>query len=268
MSTEAYRADVTGLAQALMELDVAERVAFETPDAAPFDGVDIVVHVDNQDARAAIAVQQLLQLSLDAAALAVVTLDPERFRAEEWERQDDIGRVELTIVDLGNGSFFARFSVNPGSKAGRNRLLAILSFAALGAALLFPPSALVTGPIIAALAALNAILTPDDVPQGRRYEPATVDADDIPDSTSVLLAIEKSNSFTLVIDGATENVVHFVQELRRLPWVGDQAWLVSSGGQQPTGAGQVRVRPLSVPLVRDVRDVADLTGVRVVDPPL
>lgn len=268
MSTEAYQADVAGLAGALMELEASRRVAFEAPDAGAFEGVDLVVHIESQDARTAIVLQQLLQLSVDAAAVAVANLDPDRFGLAEWETEDDAWLVDLSIVELGNGSFFARFSINPKTKAGRSRILAILGVAVLGLTLVLPAGlTLVAGAIVAGLGYLNTILTPDELPDGPRFRPATVDADDIPESTPVFLGAEPSSSGDIVVDGALDDVQNFLYEVRNLGWVGGNAWLISSGGVQG-GSHLIRIRPVADPVLDDLLETAERCTVTIVDPPL
>jgi hypothetical protein len=164
MATNAYIDDVLSLAVRLGDSGLGPAVL----DSAPAGGSDGVVTIDVRvyadELKPALAVQQALQLCVDAAALyADATaenreLDPDYTAAFVAERP-----VELLIIELGAGSFLARFSINPKTKAGRNRLIAIGGLATVGLVLtgvLAPLAVTAAG----GLGYLNSALTPDAKP--------------------------------------------------------------------------------------------------------
>jgi hypothetical protein len=133
------------------------------PPAGDADAVTIDLRVHADELRPAIAVQQALQVSVDAAALYLKAmegggLDPDHAAALIAEHPFDV-----LVVELGTGSFLARFSINPKTKAGRDRLLAMGGLAT-GALVLTGVLAPVAVPAAGGLAYLNHIFTPDAKP--------------------------------------------------------------------------------------------------------
>ena len=166
MATAAYIDDVLAIAASLGESGLGPAILEAAPTGGDPGEVAIDLRVDTDDLRPAIALQQALQLNIDAAALYVAAteeggqFDPEYAAAFLSERP-----VELVVVELGVGSFLARFSINPKTKSGRERLIAIAGLAATGLILtgVLAPVALT---VVGGVAFVNAIASPDDIPRG------------------------------------------------------------------------------------------------------
>jgi hypothetical protein len=161
MPTSAYVDDVLSLAAGLRNSELVPAVLAATRAGGDADAVTLDVRISADALRPALTVQQALQLCVDAAALFVDAavedreLDPDyavSFLAES--------PIELTIVELGTGSFRARFSINPRRKVGRDRLIAIGGLVATGLVLtgVLAPVALTAA---GGLVFLNGVLTPD-----------------------------------------------------------------------------------------------------------
>src|ERR1700733_7250447 len=146
MPSAAYIDDVLALVQALGNANIAASVRGRAPDADASTEVPIDVRVDGTELRPAIAVQQSLELCVDAAAIVVDAWGSDvAILDRDYVEQILRGRlVELTIVDLGTGSFLARFSIDPRSARGRKRLVAIavVAVVALSFVAVIPPAAI------------------------------------------------------------------------------------------------------------------------------
>lgn len=178
MPTDAYLDDVFTLVDALSREDITRAVLEAAPPAEHSTEVVIEVYLREDELRAAIAFQQALQLSVDAAATIVESsvrgIEPGRDLVETV-----VGErfVELIIIDLGSGSFFGRFKIDPRTKDGRTRILAIagVTVAGLTLASVLPPAAPL---IIGGIGSLATILTPDALPSDT-VPLKTVDGDDV-----------------------------------------------------------------------------------------
>lgn len=175
MATEAYIDDVLSLAFELREHQGARAILEAAPLAGDEDEVSFDVRVAADELRPAIAVQQALQLSADAAALFVEAAEEGRGLDRDFAR-DFLAEhpVELLIVELGRGSFLARYTLNPKSKAGRQRLFALGGLVSTGLVLtgvLSPLGLTVAGGLIFA----NEFLSPDEKPT---VQPKTLDPAD------------------------------------------------------------------------------------------
>ena len=86
--------------------------------------------------------------------------------------------VELTIVDLGTGSFLGRFSIDPRTARGRKRLVAIavVAVVALSFVAVIPPAAIT---VVGVLPSLLDVLEPDAIPQ-TDVPLRTIDRADVP----------------------------------------------------------------------------------------
>jgi hypothetical protein len=164
MATTAYVEDVLTLATSLRESGLGPAVYDLAPAGGDVDSVTIDLGVHAEALGPAIAAQQALQLSVDAAALYADAM------AEGRELDFDYAAgllaerpVEVVILDLSTGSFLARFSINPKTKGGRDRLLAIGGLAT-GALVLTGVLAPVAVTAAGGLAYLNHIFTPDAKP--------------------------------------------------------------------------------------------------------
>jgi hypothetical protein len=179
MATAAYVDDVFDVVQALRRADATWEVIDRAPDADDSATATVDVYVETGELRSALAVQQALQLSFDAAAIVV----------EHGSREDDIERgtveallrdhiVELTLVELSAGSLRGRFTIDPHTEKGRRRLLAIGGVGVIALHFAFPPLA----PILLGVGLvkeLSDIVRPDALPPAQ-VEPKTVDPADIP----------------------------------------------------------------------------------------
>lgn len=214
MATSAYLDDVLSLATGLSESGLGPAILDAAPASGDADTVTIDIRIEAGELRPAIAVQQALQLCVDAAALYLDAteegreLDPDYAAALLAESP-----VELLLVDLGFGSFWARVSINPKTKAGRSRLFAIGALTATGlvfTGVLAPVGLTVAG----GLALLNQI-SPDDKPP-IQVPLKTIDSGDTRDAqTGVEITIEGGGSaYEIRFNGSPEAVAAF------LTWVG------------------------------------------------
>lgn len=164
MATPAYLEDVLSLAAGLRESELGPAILEMAPAAGDADAVTIDLRVYEDDLRPAIAVQQALQLSVDAAALYVDSATEGRELDFDYAAAFVADRpIEVLVLELSRGSFLARFSVNPKTKAGRDRLLAIGGLAT-GALVLTGVLAPLAVSAAGGLAFLNQIFTPDAKP--------------------------------------------------------------------------------------------------------
>jgi len=212
MATRAYVEDVLSLASALRESDRGRAVLEAAPPATDADAVTVDIRVDADELRPAIAVQQALQLCVDAAALCVeidATEDSRELSHEYATAFLAENPVDLVVIDLGLGSFRARISINPKTKAGRSRLLAIGGLAAIGlvaTGVLAPVGMTVAG----GLALLNQI-SPDDKPPVQ-VPLQTIDSADAGDAE---ITIEGGGfAYEIHLNGSPDAVAAF------LSWIG------------------------------------------------
>lgn len=177
MTTEAYVDDVFTLVQALAGEEITRSLM--APDADALGEVSLDVYVPGDQLRSAIAVQQALQLSVDAAAIFVdfsSRNEPDVSREYvEAILRDHI--VELIIVDLATGSFRAHFKIDVRTANGRARLLALANATAAALSLFVPPAAIAVV-ILVVLQGVNEFLSSDATPRNQA-ELKTVDSSDI-----------------------------------------------------------------------------------------
>lgn len=190
MAATAYVDDVLSLIAALRESDRARGVLAEIRAA---DGgapeVEIEAYVKADGLRPALAVQQAIQLSVDAAAVFVDTYPDRGFENISRDQVEAFlgdRTFELGLVEFRIDSFFGRYSINPKKKNGRARLYAVAVVAATALTLtgVLAPGALI---IVTGVASMDVALTPDDVPSEsvdlKTIDPA--DADDSPPRITV-----------------------------------------------------------------------------------
>jgi hypothetical protein len=180
MATTAYVEDVLALAAGLRESGLGPAVYDLAPAGGDVDAVTIDLKVHAGALGPAIAAQQALQLSVDAAALYADAMA----KGRELDFDYAAGLVaecpvEVVILDLSTGSFLARFSINPKTKGGRDRLLAIGGLAMTGLVLtgVLAPVALTAA---GGLGYLNHVFTPEAKPPGVPLQ--TVDPTDAQDA--------------------------------------------------------------------------------------
>lgn len=195
MATAAYLDDVFALVQELVQPDlynsVAEAMTAQAPAPDALGDIEITatVYVESDQLRSAIAVQQALQLSIDAAAIAIEFFPTPGIRLSrediEMILRDHI--VELTIADLGAGSFRGRFKIRLRNENGGLNVLPFLGLAGIGLSHICPPIAI--GFIIfGALRDINEILPFEIAPR----EDGALKSANVPDVTAaeVRLAVE------------------------------------------------------------------------------
>jgi len=216
LATAAYIDDVLAIAAGLDESGAGPAILEAAPDGREGDRAAIELRVDGDDLRPAIVLQQALQLSVDAAALYLAAteekrrLDPNYAAAFLAERP-----VELAVVQLSTGSFLARFSINPKTKAGRGRTIAIAGLAATGLVLtgVLAPVALT---VVGGVAFVNLIATPDPKPVPlKTIDPG--EAEKAP-ATVEISGTESQKPFLYKIDveGTSEAVKAFLSQLLQL----------------------------------------------------
>jgi hypothetical protein len=162
MPNSLYAGDVLTLVRVLSDWDGAREGLRRAGDAETPTTLFVSVRVDADDLRPALAVQQALLLSFDAASAFVEATDEIRLSLDSAWVETVLRRrpVDLTIVDLQAGSFLARYSIDPRTESGRRRLLAIGTMAAFALHVVFPPA--VAGMIVIDLAVgLNDLASPD-----------------------------------------------------------------------------------------------------------
>ncbi|HEY7075533.1 MAG TPA: hypothetical protein VH418_09190 [Solirubrobacteraceae bacterium] len=178
MATAAYAQDVLALAQALAGADITREVIDRAPDAGEAD-VFIDVRAEAGELRPALAVQEAVQLCVDAAAIVVEASSRDGFdlgpEAVDAFLRDRI--VELTVVDLWAGSFRGRFTINPRTENGRRRVLAIGGLAIVALHFAFPPLG-TTLLVVGAAKELYDLIQPDTLAHGR-VSPKSVDTADV-----------------------------------------------------------------------------------------
>jgi hypothetical protein len=176
MSTAGYRRDVATLARFLVRSDTIDITRFLYDLQPPKDDprIDLVIDAQSNSLRELSALQQLIQLSFDAAAVIVSTSGDLPFELPEeqiYEILDGFG-VELRLLGLEYGSFWARYSLDPRASQGRRRLL---SMAALAGVILTAVASqglpFILGAALGAPALLDAIITRDDLPVLETFDP-------------------------------------------------------------------------------------------------
>jgi hypothetical protein len=220
LATAAYIDDVLAIAAGLDESGLGPAILEAAPVGRNGDEAEIELRVDSNDLRPAIVLQQALQLSVDAATLYLVAseekrrLDPDYVAAFLAERP-----VELVVVQLSTGSFLARFSINPLTKAGRGRTIAIAGLAATGLVLtgVLAPVALT---VVGGVAFINVIATPDAKAPNQQVPLKTIDP---AEAREAPIAVEVSGTesqkpfiYKIDVEGPSEAVKAFLSQLRQL----------------------------------------------------
>lgn len=200
MPTETYVDDVFTLVQALTRAEITSAVMNGVRADVP-DEVYLTIDVDHRELRPALAVQQSLQLSLDAAAIAVDYLSqPDRELSRDYVEavlRDQV--AELTIVDLATGSFLGRFSLTIRTDEGRRKIVAIAGLMVVALCLIYPPAGIALI-VLEGLHNLNDVLTPAAIQQTQTaavqaQEPlGTVDRSDMPSQDVKVVVGPRDNS--------------------------------------------------------------------------
>jgi hypothetical protein len=167
------------LVQELMRADITREVIARAPDADQSATVAIDVYAGAGELRSAVAVQQALQMSIDAAAIVIdaASRDATEIGLEDVEALLRERIVDLRVVTLSAGSIRGRFTINPRTENGQRRLLAIGGVAIIALHIAFPPLA----PFLLAVGAakeLGEIIRPDAVPPSEA-PPKSVDPTDL-----------------------------------------------------------------------------------------
>ncbi len=164
MVAPAYVDDVFDLVRMMSTAELPRRIIDQSPSAADDVEVLLTTYVQSDDIRPALALLQFVQLAFDAAAVTVDAANrdfmPGDISRDFVESGLSESLIQLTIVQLSDGSFLARFSINPLTKHGRTRLLAIVGLAALALSAFISP---VPGMVIEGLAMANEAFTPDEL---------------------------------------------------------------------------------------------------------
>jgi hypothetical protein len=269
MPGAAYIDDVFTLVEALNRPDLAALARQFEPDTDGSFRIDISVYVGADDLRSALAVQQLLQLSVDSASIVVESWD----RVDPYISRDEIESilrdrlVELSIVRLSDGSFLAKYTINPKNPQGRKRLLAmaVVTVAALGVAAVIPPAAVA---VVGALPTLADVLRPDPTKPPRDDAPSespkvnlkTVDSEDVGKNVVRVEVAGPIHVYEIFVDGSVDARDVFLDRVRKLKGVEGQSRFVKHG----SGA-EVRLKVWSNrALNRDkLRALASETGCKV-----
>ncbi|HEX4436995.1 MAG TPA: hypothetical protein VH061_09380 [Solirubrobacteraceae bacterium] len=266
MAGAPYVDDVVALVEALAVADLAPSVLPFVPDTDDPGWVVIDAYVGADDVRPALAVQQLIQLCVDSAAILVGSwdrLDPHLSR-EEVEAILRDRPVELTIVYLSDGSFFAKYSINPKTPEGRKRIVAMggVAVAALVLTAVLPPVAITVAGVLPAAAAM---LKPD--PEKSKGSPTaaeakvdlkTVDREDLAGANVHVTVTGPTHVYDIHVEGPQEAKDAFLAHVLTIEGVQQSSRFVEPGGD----AG----RPLRVWSSRalngdQIRVIAAETGV-------
>jgi hypothetical protein len=221
---------VLALAEALTQADLAASVLPLVPDTEDPGRVDIDIFIGADELRPALAVQQLLQLCVDSAAIVVDSWDRERPSLSRDEVESILGDrlIDLTIVYLSDGSFLAKFSINPKTSEGRKRLFAIgsLTVAALVITAVIPPAALI---VTGALPSVAVMLKPDAKKANDPVPLKTVDPRDVADANVHITVSGPIHVYDIYVDGPPGAKEAFLVRVHNLAGVEAQSGFVTAG---------------------------------------
>jgi hypothetical protein len=205
MASAAYIDDVLALVHGLTGADITPSLLELAPEDDPSTEIYITAYVGGKELRPAIAVQQALQMSVDAAAIVV----------EAWYRGlDHLDRsdvesmlqerlVDLTLIYLTAGSLFGRWSINVTTPEGRKKLGAIgaVAVVALVFTAVIPPVSIT---VLGVVGSLAIIAKPNALPQGG-VPLQTIDPADT-ESTTAEVTVHVSNPNPAAPNGALRHV--------------------------------------------------------------
>jgi hypothetical protein len=185
--SEAYLDDLVEVVRALNRVDDARALATHEFEGEPPNALSIDLHVFSDEFHDAVNVQQGLLLSLEAAAVfvEVVAQDLPLTRDALLRIAGDLP-VEITVVAFMDGSWGVLLRLDPRTKAGRSKLLAIGGIATAAAAMVFPPVGIVA--LSAAVASGVNEFLPDKTLTSKTVPLRTIDQTRVPEFNAEIAA--------------------------------------------------------------------------------
>lgn len=215
MSTPARIADRHALALAVVTgMDRMAALGFG-PVTAAVDEIEIQLHYDTDDGAALVAALDLVHLSFEVAAIVVehaaLPEDPTAEPADQVRLLAARDLVRLRLVGVESGSIRLRFSVDPRTRNGRKRLLALAAIGTALASIIAPPLT-IAATVAGVAVALNDVVTPDQLQSLDHERALDVSGSIAMVTTSTQIATEPADDLDGLVRGIVRDEVAKVVE--------------------------------------------------------
>ena len=274
MATEQYVEDVFNL------INVLKPAALQLGDTQVDNSLGeeqdrffVNLHVHSDDLRAAIAVQQAVQLTVDAVAVIAELYD---FEADDFTvYQEQVAEllieplVDISIRRLSDGSFVTDLRVRFRRRSARAKFLAIATLVGVGVGIiLFPPT---TIPLLTFTVVMSGMAVATLVNELRQDAPPrlhlqTIEADAAIDATATTEIVVSDSQYDIVtqdvfLSGSDSANAAFIELVKSVPVVRPDTRLIQ--GAEP-GYQKARIWS-SIPVSPNVlRQLAEQAGTTVV----